>query len=159
MSPSKLPVRKIVSGGQTGVDRAALDVAIELGLDHGGWCPRGRKAEDGPIDLRYQLRETRSTRYEVRTRRNVRDSGATLILARGEPSGGTAFTLLCAQRQVKHYRLVDLQFDFASPVRRWLMASGVTVLNVAGPRESTAPGIYQEARVFLLAVLSPSELA
>lgn len=79
---------KIISGGQTGVDRAALDVALELGLPCGGWCPRGRRAEDGVIAERYPLTETRSARYAVRTVRNVRAADGTLVLTRGQPSGG-----------------------------------------------------------------------
>ena len=80
---------RIVSGGQTGVDRAALDAALELGIAHGGWCPRGRLAEDGPIADRYGLRETASSDYAVRTEQNVVDSDATLILHRGPLTGGT----------------------------------------------------------------------
>ena len=87
--------RKIVSGGQTGVDRAALDVAIKLGIEAGGWCPRGRRAEDGPIEERYPLRETWSRTYSQRTEWNVRDSDATLILCRGTPSLPTAMDGHC----------------------------------------------------------------
>ena len=96
MTVAKL--HKIVSGGQTGVDRAALDVALELGLPCGGWCPQGRRAEDGPIDPRYPLRETRAAAYPVRTRWNVRDSDGTLILTRGRPDRGTALTADLAKR-------------------------------------------------------------
>ena len=89
----RVPIlRTIVSGGQTGVDRAALDVAIALGFAHGGWCPAGRLAEDGPIAARYALRETTSAAYDVRTERNVLDSDGTLVLASGEPRGGSALT-------------------------------------------------------------------
>ena len=85
--PIDVTLRTIVSGGQTGVDRAALDVAIMLGFAHGGWCPAGRLAEDGPIDAHYALRETASAAYDVRTERNVVDSDGTLVLASGEPRG------------------------------------------------------------------------
>jgi hypothetical protein len=84
----------IVPGGQTGVDRAALDVAIASGLPHGGWCPAGSKAEDGPIDARYQLKETPSKKYDARTCRNVIDSDGTLILNAGELADGTLKTRL-----------------------------------------------------------------
>src|SRR3954454_8651242 len=84
---------KIVSGGQTGVDRAALDVALALGIPCGGWCPKGRKAEDGPIEDRYPLSETPSSDYRQRTLWNIRDSDATLILTWGEPTGGTLLTV------------------------------------------------------------------
>src|SRR4030042_6079458 len=89
---------KILSGGQTGADRSALDVAIALGISHGGWCPRGRLAEDGRIPDRYQLRETDYREYAVRTEQNVVDSDATLILCSGVLSGGTELTLRLAER-------------------------------------------------------------
>src|SRR5437870_10377236 len=92
---------KIISGGQTGVDRAALDVALELGLPCGGWCPRGRRAEDGPIPERYPLQEMKSPAYPPRTARNVRDSDGTVILTRGQPDRGTALTIELAERYRK----------------------------------------------------------
>jgi Circularly permutated YpsA SLOG family len=146
---------RIVSGGQTGVDRAALDVALELGLPCGGWCPKGRRAEDGPIDPRYPLRETASASYETRTARNVRDSDGTLVLHRGVVAGGTALTLEEARRRGRPALAVELG-PAARPeaVRDWLAASGIAVLNVAGPRESTHPGIHADAGVFLRAVLA-----
>ena len=142
--------QRIVSGGQTGVDRAALDVAIELGIPHGGWCPRGRLAEDGSIPAKYQLAETESPAYRVRTERNVLDSDATLILYRSQLGGGTELTLRLAKRHAKAWMLVDL----ADPpdkeaVRQWLKHAGAAVLNVAGPRESQAPGIGKQAADYL----------
>jgi hypothetical protein len=89
---------KIVSGGQTGVDRGALDAAIAAGLDHGGWCPTGRKAEDGTIPEKYQLSETSSSSYAGRTALNVRDSGGTLVLSKGLIRGGTRLTIELASR-------------------------------------------------------------
>src|SRR5512132_1315628 len=88
----RLRLVRIVSGGQTGVDRAALDAAMAFGLACGGWVPRGRRAEDGAVPPRYPMRETRGYTYAERTRRNVRDSDGTLILTRGRPTGGTALT-------------------------------------------------------------------
>jgi hypothetical protein len=147
----------VVSGGQTGVDRAALDVAIALGLPHGGWCPRGRRAEDGPIPARYALVEHASASWAARTEANVVDSDGTLVLHRGELSGGTALTRDVAVRERKPLLLVDLAGrPDAARVRRWLDAHDVRVLNVAGPRESQRPGIGEEARAFLLAVLAPT---
>src|SRR3990172_4511968 len=102
-----LPER-IVAGGQTGVDRAALDAALGLGLPCGGWCPRGRKAEDGPIDPRYPMEETPSDDYAERTEWNVRDADGTLVLTRGEPSGGTAFTIATARRGRSPLLVLDL---------------------------------------------------
>ena len=146
---------KIVSGGQTGVDRAALDAAISVGLPHGGWCPRGRTAEDGPIADRYQLRETESWEYPVRTEQNVLDSDATLILYAGELRGGTEFTY----RMTRKHRRPCLQVDLDDPpaadiVLQWLRECGVEILNVAGPRESQRPGIYERAAAFLREVFA-----
>ncbi len=140
----------IHSGGQTGVDRAALDAALALGVPVGGWCPQGRRSEDGPIAPHYLLRETPSTYYVERTRWNVRDADATLILTRGEPTGGTATTVKAARRLGKPLFIMDLaEVDEVEPVAEWLQAEDVRVLNVAGPRESTSPGIYADARAFV----------
>jgi len=145
----------IVSGGQTGVDRAALDAGLALGLTCGGWVPRGRRAEDGRIPARYRLRETASSAYVVRTRKNVEDSDATLILTRGAPSGGTALTVEAAAALGRPVLVVDLAAPIdPAAVRQWLEASGTRVLNVAGPRESGAPGIYADAFAYLTRVLT-----
>lgn len=147
---------KVISGGQTGVDRAALDAALGLGLSCGGWCPKGRRAEDGMISRRYPLVETPDGDYRQRTAWNVRDADATLILRRGPLSGGTALTLDLARKARKLRRVVDL--DQPGPperVRAWLRRHGVQVLNVAGPRESRRPGIGRQARVFIGAALAP----
>ncbi len=146
---------KIVSGGQSGVDRAALDVAAALSLPRGGWCPRGRYAEDGPIPDAYPLKETPSPDTSQRTEWNVRDSDGTLVLTEGEPSGGTAVTILFARRHRKPCLVVDLAED-ADPrdVGRWIAEHGISVLNVAGPRESKRPGIRRRAADFLREALA-----
>jgi hypothetical protein len=153
MNPAQQPLvlRRIVSGGQTGVDRAALDAALALSIPCGGWLPRGRRAEDGRLSDHYPLREAKSRIYGERTRLNVRDSDGTLILTRGShPTGGTALTLAFAQKIGRPVLLVDLT---ANPdpalVREWIEGHHIAVLNVAGPRESSAPGIYDQARTFL----------
>jgi hypothetical protein len=145
-----MPIERIISGGQTGVDRAALDVALALGLPCGGWCPAERRAEDGPIAPRYPLRETAESEYAVRTERNVRDSEATLILTVGASQGGAALTWELARRLGRPRLIVDLELppDIGA-VREWLRQRGVGVLNVAGPRESRCPGIYARAVAFL----------
>jgi hypothetical protein len=145
----------ILSGGQTGVDRAALDVAIALGLEHGGWCPRGRKAEDGRIDDRYHLRETESSEYHVRTEMNVQAADATLILACGELVGGAKLTEIFAKRYAARYRIVNLNepIDFHT-LQVWMRSEKIAVLNIAGPRESTQPGVYQQAFTTLHRLLS-----
>jgi hypothetical protein len=143
-------IERIISGGQTGADRAALDVALELGISCGGWCPKGRKAEDGPIDTYYPLRETTSANYSVRTERNVRESDGTLILANGQPRAGTALTIKFAQKHKKPHIVRDpfVKKDLET-VRMWLELNKIRVLNVAGPRESEVPGIHDRAFEFL----------
>ena len=145
--------RRIVSGGQTGVDRAALDAAIERGVQSGGWCPRGRLAEDGPVADRYPLRETPSADSTQRTEWNVRDSDGTLVLTFNAPKGGSALAIECALRTGKPFLVVDPGTSPAQIVTEWMRREGVEVLNVAGPRESEEPGIYESARQFLKAVL------
>ena len=148
------PPNRIVSGAQTGVDRAALDVALELSLDCGGWCPRGRRAEDGPLDARYPLRETPLRRYDQRTDWNVRDSNGTLILYRARVDGGTRLTRVRARLRGRPFRQVDLDQDpETEPVLKWIRRHQIQVLNVAGPRESSSPGVYDRARAFLLKLL------
>ena len=145
-------VVKIVSGGQTGVDRAALDFALERGVPCGGWCPRGRRAEDGPIDARYPLTETPTADYRVRTRWNVRDSDFTLSLSWGTPAGGTRLTLETARRLGKPHAVIDLADEAARDAglrRVAALLKGVRVLNVAGPRESEHPGAYGRAGALL----------
>jgi hypothetical protein len=141
---------RIISGGQTGVDRGALDAAQALGIAHGGWCPRGRLAEDGRIPDRYLLVETESPDYAVRTARNVEDSQATLILHRGPFGGGTKLTRRLARRYGRPCLLVDLeQPPEPSVVLGWLAERQVEVLNVAGPRESQARGIAAQTTAYL----------
>jgi hypothetical protein len=145
---------RIVSGGQTGVDRAALDVAIALGIPHGGWCPRGRRAEDGPIAARYAMQEHTSADYDARTEANVVDSDGTLILYRGALEGGTKLTRELAERHRKALFVVELgEAPDPVAVRRWIDGERIAVLNVAGPRESGRRGICREAREFLTRVL------
>ena len=145
---------KIVSGGQTGVDRAALDVAMQAGMACGGWCPKGRRAEDGRIDSHYPLTETPERSYSQRTEWNVRDSDATLIITREMPlSGGTAFTFETAQQREKPVLVVDLTCADMDSVSKWLLDHSVKTLNIAGPRESKQPGIYSESKDFLLPLL------
>ena len=143
-------VRSVVSGGQTGVDRAALDVALELGVPCGGWCPKGRLAEDGPIELRYPLKETPSSDYAQRTEWNVRDSDGTLVLSQGELSGGTAQTVEVARRLGKPCLILDLtKPPSAATVHSWVREHRLEVLNIAGPRESKSPGASAKAAAFL----------
>ena len=148
-------IEKVVSGGQTGVDRAALDVALRLGVPCGGWCPQGRLAEDGPLPLSYPLDETPSPEYAERTLWNVRDTDGTLVLTSGPPADGTGFTVQCARSLAKPCLIVDFE-EGGDPahVLAWAAQHGVRVMNVAGPRESKCPGIYDLASGFLEAVLT-----
>lgn len=149
-----MQLQKIVTGGQTGVDRAALDAAKAHDVPIGGWCPRGRRAEDGPIPERYPLQETPSEAYKQRTVWNVRDSDGTLILTDGTLDGGTALTMKEAKRQgrpVLHVRTAD---SVPVPmIRAWGEDHHVRVLNVAGPRASEVEGIYHAARELLASLL------
>jgi hypothetical protein len=154
----------IISGGQTGADRAALDFAIETALPHSGWCPKGRRAEDSPIPPHYDVRETPSRRYSQRTEWNVRDSDATVVFTIGvQVSGGTALTLQCAERLGKpslHLSRDALLTTDAAPEKsaadtliQFLEVHKVHVLNVAGPRASQEPAIAEFVRdVFMLAL-------
>jgi hypothetical protein len=147
---------RIVSGGQTGVDRAALDAALALGLGAGGWCPLGRRAEDGEIPVRYPLVETASDKYPARTRMNVHDSDATLVLTLGEFDSGTKLTADIAGRTGKPLLVVQLDSpDAIEKAREWLAQIRPAVLNIAGPRESKRPGIYGRAFAFLSRILKP----
>lgn len=143
-------IEKLVSGGQTGVDRAALDVAAEQTLPSGGWCPKGRLAEDGALDRRYPVKETPSADYSQRTEWNVRDSDGTLVLHQGRLSGGTSFTVKLASLYGRPQLVLDLTHhpEYAAVVG-WLRQHQVRILNVAGPRESNNPGIYLAAHLFL----------
>lgn len=152
---------RIISGGQSGADRAALDAAIRLGIPHGGWLPRGRKAEDGPLPARYRLRETESDSYRERTEKNIVDSDATLILSFGPLTGGSALTESLALRHDRPCLTIDLEEvpreSAVAAVEKWLPRHGIRTLNVAGPRASNEPRIYDAVLALLLAVDWPGE--
>lgn len=141
---------RVVSGGQTGVDRAALDAALVAGLPVGGWCPAGRKAEDGAIDARYPMQETPSDDYVQRTTWNVRDSDGTLVLLRGPAAGGTYTTLQAAASLGRPVMVIEVNVE-PEQIESWIRSRAFRTLNVAGPRESEAPGIYEEAFALLVA--------
>ena len=135
-------IHKIVSGGQTGVDRAALDWAIAHGIEHGGWCPAGRRAEDGVIPDVYSLQQTPGRSYRQRTRWNVRDSDATLIITPGtELTGGSLFTQECARNLDRPYLHVYPSDEWREWIRTFLKTNPVRILNVAGPRNSSAKNL------------------
>jgi hypothetical protein len=146
----------IFSGGQTGVDRAALDVAIELGIRHGGYCPRGRRAEDGVILPCYKLVETNESSYVSRTVRNIEESDTTVILIREgrikSLGPGTRLTIQTASQLRKHFLVLDINENPESKVPilvEWVIDGSHRVINFAGPRESSDTGIYDAAASFL----------
>ena len=142
-----MAIHKIISGGQTGADRAALDWAIARGIEHGGWCPAGRRAEDGAIPGTYRLLETESCGFLQRTRRNIADADATLVVNLGTLEGGTLRTVQLAQRLGKPVLVIfaDIESPQAAAIRprNWVARVAPIVLNVAGPRTSKRSGIYQ----------------
>jgi len=151
-------VVKIVSGGQTGADRAGLDVALELGLKIGGWVPRGRRAEDGVIPGKYAgMVETETDSYEERTELNVRDSDATVIFTFGPPRGGSALCARAARSSGKPFLALDLDRYSAEEMipmlRDWLERVSPNVLNVAGSRAGDSPGIAERTAEVLREVL------
>lgn len=155
-----LGVTRIVSGGQTGADRGGLDAAIALGIEHGGWCPAQRRAEDGTVPRRYKLREVASRDYAERTKLNVRDSDGTVVFTRGTPTGGSALTIEHARklgRPVLHVDPAELgTADAAARIRAWCVAEKIGALNVAGSRESRAPGIATSVcEIIMLALRKP----
>ncbi|MDD2540639.1 MAG: putative molybdenum carrier protein [Desulfuromonadaceae bacterium] len=149
-------LQKIVSGGQTGADRAGLDAALEAGIPIGGYCPKGRLAEDGTVPDCYELTELAKGGYKARTEKNVVESDGTLILNIGTLTGGTMMTEEYAKRHGKPYLVVQLdEKPRPETVRHWLEKNAILILNVAGPRESKYPqGIYHQSISFLRAVLA-----
>lgn len=149
-------LKKIISGGQTGIDRAALDLALELGISHGGYCPKGRRSEDGMISTIYDLIELESTKYEDRTLKNVESSEGTLILHSGIISHGTALTKELCIEKCKPILIINILDDVNSSrlnFTRWLTENSIECLNVAGQRESECE-IYNNAKNILRYLLS-----
>ena len=156
-----MPLAKIVSGGQAGVDRGALDAALEAGFPCGGWAPEGRIAEDGPIHERYPMQELAGGGYEERTLQNVLDSDGTAILYSGTLEGGTRQTMLYCVERGKPFELVDATRaaprEAALKLADFVERNRLSVLNVAGPRASKWRGghAYVHATVkHLLQMLS-----
>ena len=152
-------VAKIISGGQTGADRAALDFAIKRNIPHGGWLPKGRKTEDGKLPETYQLQELPTGAYSKRTKKNIQESEGTLIISHGFLTGGSALTQFLAEDLEKPYLHIDLNLssvhESALIINKWIQRHGIRVLNIAGPRSSKDPKIYEATmklleRAFLL---------
>lgn len=159
-----MPLEKIVSGGQTGVDRGALDAALDAGFGCGGWCPQGRLAEDGEIPARYVMAELDGAGYEKRTLQNVLDSDGTAILYRGALEGGTRLTMDYCVEHGKPCELLNAERLTPEEAARELLGfvdgNGISMLNVAGPRASKWPGAFDYARAtigLLLAAVTASQ--
>jgi hypothetical protein len=150
-------VSKIVSGGQPGADRAALDVALVAGITCGGWCPKGRKAEDGRIDEVYPLVETLSAGHRQCSKWNARDSDGTLIITQGKTTGATELTAQEAEKCLRPLLIIDTMktsFDAAVEIAvRWVKRNSIRVLNITGPRSSDKPTIYADVWIILVEVL------
>jgi hypothetical protein len=150
---------KIISGGQTGADRAALDFAIQHAIPHGGWVPKGRKAEYTRIPDSYQLQEMPTDSYRARTEQNVIDSNGTVIISHGKLTGrsGSVYTAEMARKHGRprlHLNMVKLSIEQAAQVlRSWIAENKIEVLNVAGPRQSEDPRIYDTTLEILQAAL------
>lgn len=151
-------IKKIISGGQTGADRAALDVAIKMDIPHGGWIPKGRKTEDGKLSDKYNLKEMPTASYPKRTEQNVLDSDGTLIISHGKLNGGSALTSKLATQHGKNCLHIDLDtirgFSAAQVIKNWIITNNIHVLNVAGPRASKDPEIYDDTVRLLTAVFN-----
>lgn len=159
MASRQFFITRIISGGQTGADRAALNIGLQLGIPIGGWCPQGRWAEDGIIDGRYPLQETPRRNPTQRTTWNVRDSDGTFILTWGTPTGGTALTIRMAERFKKPYLISNLEDQpFPESAIRWIRQQAVYHLNIAGPRESSHPGTYARVAELLLSLFTHPSL-
>jgi len=151
-----MEVKKIISGGQTRVDRAGLDFAIENRIPHGGYCPKGRKAEDGKISDNYNLIETATSNYKERTEKNLIESDGTLIINKGELSGGTLLTANLCKKHKKTLFIVDLDSITAETKEEfnsWIKDNSIETLNIAGPRESKSQ-LYLQAKEYLSILLS-----
>jgi hypothetical protein len=150
-------ITKIISGGQTGADRAALDVAMEEGISHGGWIPKGRKTEAGPLPERYLLEEMLTDSYPERTEKNVLDSDGTVILSHGNLTGRSAATRELASKHDRPFLHIDLNkvnvFKAAENIATWTSEYGIEVLNVAGARASKDPQIYEAVSKVLTTAL------
>ena len=145
----RMSLKKIISGGQTGVDRAALDACLKMDFSCGGWCTAGRNAEDGKIPLHYPLQEIWSTNYEDRTRKNIRSSDATLIIYEGNLSGGSLLTHNYAKEIGQPLFLFKLSpFFIDDPLEQllhFLNINQVETLNIAGPRASQWTKAYESS--------------
>lgn len=151
---------KLVSGGQTGVDRAMLDFCMDMGIACGGWCPEGRMAEDGIIDQKYPLKELAGGSYNQRTRANIRDSDASVILYHGKIEGGTLKSLKFAKKEEKPFLLLDMSVlevsDAVVEIEKFLKRKRPSILNFSGPRQSEWKDAYSCCQTLLKKLFQPA---
>ncbi|MCK5312012.1 MAG: putative molybdenum carrier protein [Desulfobacteraceae bacterium] len=156
-------LQKIISGGQTGADQAALDSAIKFNIEHGGWVPKGRKTEQGILSAKYKMDEMKTADYPARTRQNIIDSDATLIIAGSNPTGGTLLTKNLAKEMDRPYCHIDFvsmdDFEAAMIVHSFIVDNNIEILNVAGPRKSSDAAVYAGVRTIIEAMIYMIELA
>ena len=152
-------IKKIISGGQTGADRAALDVAIDYGIPHGGWIPKGRKTEDGRLSGKYHLKEIQAISYPQRTELNIVDSDGTLIISHGNPTAESIFAQDMARKHRRPCLHIDLdeisQYKAVEITRYWIEVRGIQKLNVTGSKASEDDKIYESTKSLLQSVLYP----
>jgi len=144
-------LKKIISGSQTGVNRAALDVALDKSIPCGGWCPKGRLAEGGSLSKKYPIVESKSSDDRIATELNILEGDGTLILTWGRPTGGTAMAGIITKRRGKPFLIIDLKemYDIEKTIKEtlnWIEEKRIEILNITGPRESRCPGIYRDAK-------------
>ena len=150
-------IEKIISGGQTGADQAALDASIKLGIPHGGWIPKGRMTENGPLPDKYDLIEMPTKSYPDRTKKNIKESDGTLILSHGRLTGGSEYTRKWAVKYSKPMAHINLSsvtpFDAAVLINNWIVEYDIKMINIAGPRASKDSKIYQSTLDIIESVL------
>ncbi len=147
---------KIISGGQTGVDRAGLDAALESGIECGGWCPEGREAEDGVIPDKYPIKVLPGAGYQQRTKQNVLDSDGTIIIYFGSPTDGTELTITFCINEHKPYVLIDAEeISIEHAIQKILeFIKHKNIINIAGPRASGEPEAYDYAFQVMMQVFT-----
>ena len=148
---------KIISGGQTGVDRAALDFALNYNIPCGGWCPKGRLAEDGVIPDKYPLKESNTLDYNERTEKNISFSDATIVIHSNKVDKGTKLTIDLCLKYHKPLLLINLNNFKIAEIANWIQDHHINILNIAGPRESNSPGIYDKTLDLLNCIFEKNE--
>ena len=152
-------IKKVISGGQTGADQAALDAAIEMGIPHGGWVPLGRLTEKGRLPSRYKMQEINAIDYDQRTELNIMDSDGTLLFSHGELTGGSALTKRLARKHLKPCLHVDInnlsEYKAVEIIKSWLEVRKIETLNVAGPRARENSDRYDAVLNIMKSVLYP----